>query len=138
MDNPLRMPTLIPYLTVRKSKTAIIFYEQAFGFQWKNIQDQDEHGEIEHVEMVYRDIYIMFAQEGAFGSPTKAPTTLNILVPMTLYLYCDNVDQLYQQAIAAGATSLQEPHDAFWGDRVCQVSDPDGYSWMFATPNTPQ
>jgi uncharacterized glyoxalase superfamily protein PhnB len=47
-------------------------------------------------------------------------------------LYCDDVDALYKQATSNGAQSKMEPNDAFWGDRVCQVIDPDGYLWMFA------
>lgn len=135
MDNstPPRLPTLIPYLTARNTLEAIRFYEKAFGFYWKNANEQDEAG-IQHVEMTYRDIYIMFAQEGAFDSPSKSPATLNIPSPMTLYLYCDDVDNLYHQALEAGAKTLMAPHDSFWGDRVCQLSDPDGYFWMFATP----
>lgn len=127
-----RLPTLIPYLTARNTLESVRFYEKAFGFEWKNAHEQDETG-IQHVEMTYRDIYIMFAQEGAFDSPSKTPATLNIPSPMTLYLYCDDVDHLYRQAVAHGAKTLMEPHDAYWGDRVCQISDLDGYYWMFAT-----
>lgn len=129
-----RLPTLIPYLTVQNALAAIQFYEKAFGFVWKNASEHSSKEDIQHVEMIYQDVYIMFAPEGAFGSPAKAPATLNIPSPMTLYLYCNNVDHLYQQAINAGAKPLLEPHDSFWGDRVCHLGDPDGYHWMFATP----
>ncbi len=124
--------TVIPYLTVRNAKNAIAFYEKAFGFKWLNSSEVDANGDIQHVEMQYKDLYIMFAPEGAFGGTTKAPITLGIECPMNLYLYCDDVDAMYQQGINAGAKSLMEPNDAFWGDRVCQLGDPDGFMWMFA------
>lgn len=128
-------PTLIPYLTVRNARKAIAFYEKAFGFVWDNTTENPPEGEdISHVEMRYRDILVMFAPEGAWGSPVKAPASLNIMSPTSLYLYCDDTDKLYKQAIAAGSISLMEPQDAFWGDRACQIQDPDGHRWMFATP----
>lgn len=127
-----KIPTMIPYLTVGNTKSAIDFYEKAFGFKWLNSSEVDGDGEIQHVEMQYKDILIMFAPEGAFGGTTKTPATLGVQCPMNLYLYCDDVDTFHQQAIKAGAKSLMEPNDAFWGDRVCQLGDPDGFLWMFA------
>lgn len=136
MDTNKNIPTMIPYLTVKNSKESIRFYEQAFGFNWLNAAETTESGEIEHVEMSYKDVLIMFASEGSFGSTNKAPITTSTRSPMSLYLYCDDLESLYQQAIKAGATSLMEPFDAFWGDRVFQVSDINGYEWMFAkSPN---
>ena len=37
----------------------------------------------------------------------------------------DEVDQVYRQLLAAGATVHKEPWDAFWGQRYAQVIDPD-------------
>lgn len=129
MSSPL--PTLIPYLTVRNAEKAIEFYEQAFGFALQSEVKNDE-GSITHVEMSYKDILVMFAPEDAYGSSSQSPCTMNILSPMTLYVYCDHVDDLYAQAMNHGATSHMAPHDSFWGDRVCQVADQDGFLWMFA------
>lgn len=127
-----KIPTMIPYLTVGNAKSAIDFYEKAFGFKWLNSTEVDGDGNIDHVEMGYKDLLIMFAPEGAFGGTTKTPATLEVECSMNLYLYCDDVDALYQQGIKAGAKSLMEPNDAFWGDRVCQLGDPDEFMWMFA------
>jgi uncharacterized glyoxalase superfamily protein PhnB len=132
--NNRQVPTLIPYFTVQSTSEAIQFYERAFGFQWDNVSEASSSGEVEHVEMSYKDILIMFSLEGAFGSPLKAPMSLKMEMPLTLYIYCDDVDALYRQAKAAGAQVLMEPNDAFWGDRVFQVQDRDGYRWMFAAP----
>ena len=41
--------------------------------------------------------------------------------------------EAYKQAIDAGATSLMEPDDMFWGDRFSSVQDPFGHSWTIAT-----
>jgi uncharacterized glyoxalase superfamily protein PhnB len=75
----------------------------------------------------------MFCPEGAFGIPKKAPVTLGIIVPLSMYVCCEDTDALYQKAMATGAKSVMEPHDSFWGDRFCSVTDPDGYEWGFGT-----
>jgi PhnB protein len=53
--------------------------------------------------------------------------------PATLYLYVPNVDATYQLAIKAGAKSVMEPTDMFYGDRSGGVKDPSGNSWFVAT-----
>jgi uncharacterized glyoxalase superfamily protein PhnB len=42
---------------------------------------------------------------------------------------CDSpeeVDRVYGELLAAGASTHKEPWDAFWGHRYAQVKDPDG------------
>jgi PhnB protein len=46
-----------------------------------------------------------------------------------LHLSVPDVDLVYARAIAAGATSLAEPNDAFWGDRYAMIRDPSGHIW---------
>ncbi|WP_404311406.1 VOC family protein [Agrococcus terreus] len=43
-----------------------------------------------------------------------------------LWLSVDDVDDAYRRALDAGATSVAEPADQVWGERVAQVDDPDG------------
>jgi len=52
--------------------------------------------------------------------------------PGTLYVYVDDVDSTYRRAIDAGARSLTEPADMFYGDRNAGVEDPSGNSWWIA------
>jgi uncharacterized glyoxalase superfamily protein PhnB len=49
------------------------------------------------------------------------------------YLYVPTVDAVYKQAVAAGATSFQEPADQFYGDRSAGVRDAFGNTWYIAT-----
>jgi PhnB protein len=51
-----------------------------------------------------------------------------------IYLYVPNVDALYAQALQAGAKSLSEPKDQFYGDRSAAVQDEWGNMWYIATP----
>jgi PhnB protein len=48
-------------------------------------------------------------------------------------LYVENVDELVQQAVDAGATITMPVEDQFWGDRFGRVEDPFGHSWQIAT-----
>lgn len=135
---PANLPGLIPYLTVCNAEKAVAFYQKAFGFQVHDQLVRDDQGNVTHAEMTFNDIMVMFTSEGAYGSPNKAPITTGAPASISLYVYCHDVDELYKQAMDNGAKSLMEPNDAFWGDRVCQVADPDGFHWMFAKSCSPR
>src|SRR3990172_4329233 len=53
--------------------------------------------------------------------------------PITIHLYVDNADTIFNQAVNAGAKVIMPIMDAFWGDRYGLVADPDGHSWAIAT-----
>jgi uncharacterized glyoxalase superfamily protein PhnB len=50
-----------------------------------------------------------------------------------LYVYVPNVDAVFEQAVAAGATVVMPVADMFWGDRCGSLKDPFGYEWTIAT-----
>jgi uncharacterized glyoxalase superfamily protein PhnB len=128
---PAGVPWLTPYMTVRDARVAIAFFENAFGFAVRDSVSDD--GAIMHVEMTYQgQLIIMFAPEGGFGSTAKTPKSAGAIAPQSFYLYVDDVDAVYARAIAAGAKSLSEPEDQFWGDRFAQIEDLDGYRWALA------
>jgi uncharacterized glyoxalase superfamily protein PhnB len=54
-------------------------------------------------------------------------------MPTMFYLYGPHVDGLYRTALAAGASSLQEPADQSYGDRTAAVKDAFGNTWYIAT-----
>ncbi|WP_321890824.1 VOC family protein [Paraburkholderia tropica] len=128
---PAGVPWLTPYLTVRDARAAIAFFVAAFGFAVRDSIEDD--GAVMHVEMTYHDqLIVMFAPEGAFGSTAHTPKSSNTIAPQSFYLYVDDVDAVYARSLAAGAKSLSEPQDQFWGDRFAQVEDLDGYRWALA------
>ena len=128
---PAGVPWLTPYLTVRDARVAMAFFESAFGFTVRDYVEDD--GAVMHVEMTYHDqLVVMFAPEGAFGSTAHTPKSAGAIAPQSFYLYVDDVDTVYARALEAGAKSLSEPQDQFWGDRFAQVEDLDGYRWALA------
>ncbi len=128
---PANAPWVSPYLTVRDAAASLAFYEKAFGFHKRDAVTGPD-GKIMHVEMTWKDTLIMFGPECP-QSPSKSPASSGAPSPVNLYVYCEDVDAQYARATAAGAKGAMPPQDMFWGDRMCQVIDPDGHSWSFAT-----
>ena len=54
-------------------------------------------------------------------------------MPVMLYVYVKDTDATYRRALKAGATSIMEPADMFYGDRNAGVKDPSGNQWWIAT-----
>ena len=54
-------------------------------------------------------------------------------MPSRFFLYVDDCDAWYRRAVAAGATSLEEPADQPYGHRTAVVVDPFGYQWVPAS-----
>ena len=121
--------SLQPYLIYTDTTKAIAFYAQAFGAREK-MRMQDTTGRIIHAEVVLGDSVMMMADEhpeiGAY-SPEHYKGS-----PISLMLYMEDCDMTYKQALAAGATSLREPADQDYGDRMSGVQDPFGYKWWIA------
>ena len=130
---PETSPWLTPYLTVRDVSESLNYYEAAFGFKrGESIPGPD--GRIVHAEMHYKDLMvIMLGPEGAYGNVAKTPTTTSVPSPVSLYVDCENGDEVCKRAKTFNVTVKSEPTDMFWGDRVCQFLDPDGHAWSFAT-----
>lgn len=60
------------------------------------------------------------------GGPTFDPR------PAAMHLYVSDVDEVYARAVAAGATSLVEPSDQEYGERIASVKDIGGNEWYIA------
>ena len=122
--------TMTPMLTVRDAARAIEFYITAFNAQQRHRMD-DPDGKVMHAEMKIGNSIFMLGEENPQMS-CLSPLTLKG-TPISLYLYVDNVDAAFQQAVKAGAKAEMPVSDMFWGDRFGQVSDPFGHRWSLAT-----
>src|SRR5580704_15636332 len=117
-------------LTVTDVKAAVSFYQKAFGFAKRGIMNGPD-GKPIHAELTLRNMTLMLGpenpQRGARSAKTLGAS------PVTLYLTTENVDKLVAQATKLGATLQGPVMDMFWGDRVGNLVDPNGYSWMVGT-----
>jgi PhnB protein len=118
-----------PYLSVHDAAKAIDFYKRAFGA--KEIMRMDgPPGKIGHAELQIGDSRIMLADE--MPGSNRSPKSLGGS-PVSIFLYVENVDSVFNQAVSAGAKAISPLADMFWGDRFGKLDDPFGHSWSLAT-----
>lgn len=113
---------VIPYLISKDSKALIQFLKSAFAATEIAVHHRPDGG-IMHAQMRMYDCVVMLSDS---SDENKANQSM-------LYLYVEDADEVYQSAIAAGATSVCEPMDAFYGDRSGGVLDPAGNQWWMGT-----
>lgn len=114
--------TVTPYLVVPDAPAVLDFIEEAFGGQTRS-RNTDADGQIIHAEIQVGDSMIMLGQSSEEWPPTRA----------MIHLYLPDVDGVYARALDAGARSLRQPEDMFYGDRSGGVEDPWGTQWWIAT-----
>jgi len=124
--------SVTPSLVVNDGARAIDFYKRAFGAQEKSRLDGPD-GKVVHAELKIGDSLIMLSDELP-ESGTRSPRTLRGS-SVGIFLYVDNVDDVFRQAVSAGATAEAQPSDMFWGDRFGALTDPFGHHWSLATHN---
>lgn len=122
--------TATPYLTVQGAADAIDFYQRAFGAK-EIFRMPGPGGKIMHAEITIGDSHLMLADEQNAGE-TKAPKTLKGTAS-GIFLYVEDVDATFKQALKAGARQNQAVQDMYWGDRFGKLTDPFGHVWMLAT-----
>jgi PhnB protein len=121
---------ITPYLICDGAAQAIEFYKKVFGAT-EIMRMPGPDGRLGHAELQIGDSRIMMADEAA-SIGARSPKYYGGS-PVSLLVYVDNVDDVYRRALAAGATSVREPQDQFYGDRSSWVIDPFGHSWYIHT-----
>jgi PhnB protein len=114
--------SVTPYLVVEGAEQLIDFLKNTFDGQ-EAVRMPMAGGTIGHAEIRIGDSVVMLADATSEHPAGQA----NIMV------YVSNADAAYQRALKAGAASLQEPTNQFYGDRSARVRDPLGNQWTIAT-----
>lgn len=114
--------TVTPYLIVQEAAQLIEFVKQAFEAT-ETFRGTGSAGGI-HAEVKIGDSMVMIGGGGAWRGEA---------IPAALHLYVNNVDSVYQRALQVGATSITEPADQPYGDRMAGVKDSFGNVWYLAT-----
>ena len=122
---PAGYHTVTPYLIVKDSVKALDFYNATELFRLDG-----PNGTIAHAEFKVGDSPVMFAEGGMEGY--RDPKSLGG-TPVSLMIYVTDVDKMFAQAIAAGATVQRPVADQFYGDRTGTLVDPFGHVWSIAT-----
>ena len=114
--------TVSPYLIVDGASRTIDFLRQVFDATELR-RFPDPSGRVMHAEVRIADTVVMLA-DGVEGWPP---------IPSYVHVYVSDVDATYQRALAAGATSVQEPVKKEDEDKRGGVKDAGGTTWWIAT-----
>jgi PhnB protein len=105
-------------LTTKSTDKLICFLTEAFNAkELGRVYNAD--GSIGHAEVLIGDSKILM-----FDSKSEWPAFRSFI-----HLYVENGDELYEQALKAGAKSMTKMTTHFWGDRGGRVIDPFGNIW---------
>jgi PhnB protein len=115
--------TVTPYLLVQGAEKLIDFVKNAFDAK-ETFRMSMPDGAIGHAEVKLGDSVIMLSE--AQGGEYKP-------MPTGIYLYVEDCDATYRRALEAGATSIMQPTDQFYGDRSANIKDRFGNHWYIAT-----
>jgi PhnB protein len=123
-------PQLSPYLCVNGAAAAIEFYSSVFDAK-ERTRMPAPGGLVGHAELQVGDSVIMLSDEipdmGSLGPKSVGGT------PVTLSVYVDDVDAVFDRALKAGANALRPVETQFYGDRMGLFEDPFGHRWSVAT-----
>jgi uncharacterized glyoxalase superfamily protein PhnB len=119
-DEGLR--TVTPYLHPKDAKSLIGFLKRAFGAEEIAVYESPE-GVVQHAKMRIGDSVVEMGEAHDQWQP----------MPTTFFLYVEDVDEWYERAVRAGATSMGGPTDQPYGDRVAAVTDTHENTWYIAT-----
>jgi uncharacterized glyoxalase superfamily protein PhnB len=127
---PEGMHTVTPHLICAGGAEAIEFYKKAFGaVELSRTAGSD--GKLMHASIRIGDSVVMLNEEmpewGSFGPKHLKGS------PVTIHLYVENVDAVFEQAVSAGAKVTMPLDDMFWGDRYGKLEDPFGHQWSIGT-----
>ena len=119
---PRGYTTVSPYLIVNGASGTIDFLVRVFdAVELRRFADPT--GKLMHAEVRIDDTVVMIA-DSVEGWPA---------IPSHVHVYVPDVDTTYQRALAAGATSVQEPVKKEDADKRGGVKDSGGTTWWIAT-----
>lgn len=114
--------TMTPCLVAEGASKLIDFLKKAFEAEEIFCMARPDGG-IMHAEIKIGDSMVMLGDATEQWKPITG----------AIYLYVNDADAVYKRALQAGATSIMEPVDQFYGDRHGGVKDPAGNIWWIAT-----
>jgi PhnB protein len=123
-------PRVTPYLSIDGASAAIDFYSKVFGAT-ERVRMPDPDGRIGHAELQLGDSLIMLADEYP-EMDIRGPKAVGG-TPVTISVYVEDVDAVFDRAVELGAKPLRQVQDEFYGDRSGQFEDPFGHRWSVAS-----
>ena len=123
--------TITPHLVVKGASQAIEFYKQAFAAEEIRRVPGPDGKSLLHAEIKIGDSRLFLVDEfpdmGCRGPGSSGGS------PVTIHLFVEDVDSVFNTALAAGAQERMPVADMFWGDRYGRLVDLFGHEWSVAT-----
>lgn len=114
------------HIIVDGADAASAWYRDVFGASERSRIVLPD-GKLIHVDVDVDGTSMMLADEfpdhDAFSPATTGHTSA------VFYVDCGDVDDVWERAIAGGATVVRPLADVFWGEREGQIIDPFGHRW---------
>ncbi len=123
-------PRVTPYLIVDGASAAIDFYTSVLGAT-ERMRMAAPEDRIGHAELEVGGSLIMLADESP-EMDARGPKAVGG-TPVSLHVYVEDADRVFDRAIEAGAKALRPVEDRFYGDRSGGFEDPFGHRWDVAT-----
>lgn len=128
--------TIFPHLCIQGAADAVEFYKKALGATEVMVIPHEDGKRLMHAAIDINGAQVFIHDDfpeykechpDKVGAPARIGSTST-----TVHINVKDCDTAFKRAKDAGAVTIMEPHDAFWGDRYAQVVDPFGHSWSFA------
>ena len=124
---PDHLHSVTPSLVVTPCSDAIDWYVEVLGAQEVGDRMVGPDGSVGHAELRIGDSVVMLADEWP-DFPVRSPRTLGGTTT-GLFLYTDDVEELWRRAVDAGAIVVAPLELQFYGDLAGRIEDPFGHSW---------
>jgi PhnB protein len=119
--NPRGGPAIVPGLHPRGAAQFIAFLKSAFGAD-DSIRHDAPDGTVRHARLRLGNAYLAVGEAHGPWQPR----------PARFRLWVTNVDEVYAQALRAGAQPLGPPSDKPYGERSATVTDSMGNLWFIS------
>lgn len=126
-ESELTIREVYAYLRVHDTAAAIDFYTRAFGAK-ELFRLVEPSGRIGHAEVKIGPATLMLSDEYP-EMDIRGPRSIGATT-VSIHLHVSDVDRLFEQAVAAGATAVRPLQDQFYGERSGTVRDPFGHEWL--------
>ncbi len=122
--------TLSPAIIVKDANAAIEYYKKVFNAkEVHRLAGPD--GKIMHAGLQVGNSTLMLCDANPAWN-ARDPKTLGG-TPVGIYVYVENVDEVFARAIKEGGQVEMPVDNQFWGDRAGKFVDPYGHQWHVAT-----
>jgi hypothetical protein len=131
---------MIPRITlitlgVDDLERSLTFYSNGLGLPTEGIVGKEfEHGAVAFFDLQAGLKLALWARQDIAHEakvPQAGPSATEVTLGHNLGSK-EEVDQVLEQAKAAGARITDPPHDTFWGGYSGHFQDPDGHLWEVA------